>query len=121
MTPEQFAKCVYQETVVDGLISYHETYESNEKIIDPFYKRAIALYKSLSDSEKAVLFEIIRQAAVDTTAEILAILDGQRHDGKFILSYTPENAKKAVILNDGLTDIFLEIEEVGLENFDNDR
>jgi len=118
MTSEQFAKDVYQDVVINGLDSYRKIYStSEENATDPFYKKALRLYSVLSEEQKKVLFEIIRQVEVDTAASLLAILDGQRHDGHFTLSYEMDNTS-AVISDALLSDLFLEIDEMGFENFD---
>jgi hypothetical protein len=48
-----------------------------EKASDPYWKRALTLFSSLSTEQREVLFEIIRNTSVATTSHLLGILDGE--------------------------------------------
>ncbi|MCW5748880.1 MAG: hypothetical protein KIT36_22010, partial [Alphaproteobacteria bacterium] len=43
---------------------------------DPYFKRALTLFGSLTSQQKEVLFEIMRQVCVDTAVRILSVIDG---------------------------------------------
>lgn len=69
---------IYESIVEEGMKIYHELYESIEvsnNTID-YWKKAIALYHILTDEEKAIFYDIIRQVIIDTTASIFGLLDG---------------------------------------------
>lgn len=46
-----------------------------EKATDPYWKKALSLFQALPSNEQEVFFEIIRQIAVDTTSNVLAVID----------------------------------------------
>jgi hypothetical protein len=48
-----------------------------EKASDPYWKRALTLFNSLSEPDRNVLLEIVRNTAVATTAHLLGVLDGE--------------------------------------------
>jgi hypothetical protein len=79
MSPENFVSEIRAAVVEQNSAIYKDLFESTsvESASDPYWKRALALYASLSDSDRKVLFEIMRQATVDTISNVLGILDGQ--------------------------------------------
>jgi hypothetical protein len=52
------------------------TSTSPEGASDPYWRKALTLYNSLLPDQRTVLFEIIRQVAVDTTSNVLGVIDG---------------------------------------------
>lgn len=57
---------------------YRDIFESTaeHEASDPYWKRAIALFSSLDASGKETLLEIMRQVSVDTTSNVLGVIDG---------------------------------------------
>ncbi len=77
---------------------------------DPYWQTALKFFAELDDSQKQILFRIIRQVTVDTTATLFAVLDGVTaplggYKGDFELLVDGTN-----IAGD-LADIFLAAEE----------
>ena len=113
MTPEHFVSQVRSVVVQQNAAIYKDLFESTtpESASDAYWKRALTLHGSLSDADRAVLFEIMRQVTVDTVSNFFGILDGAsalegpRED--FVLTSQPDNRK----LNGNLQDLFLEAEE----------
>lgn len=113
MTPEHFVSRVRSTVVQQNAAIYRSLFESTtpESASDAYWKRALALHRSLSDKDQAVLLEIMRQVAVDTVSHLFGILDGAsalegpRED--FMLTSQPGGSK----LNGSLQDLFLEAEE----------
>lgn len=113
MTPENFVSKVRSAVVQQNATIDNDLFESTtpEGASDAYWKRALTLHRSLSDGDRAVLFEIMRQVRVDTVSELFGILDGSsalegpRED--FALTSQPDNRK----LNGNLQDLFLEAEE----------
>jgi hypothetical protein len=113
MTPENFISQVRSVVVQQNASIYKDLFESTtpEGASDAYWKRALTLHRSLSDAERAVLFEIMRQVSVDTVSNLFGIIDGAsalegpRED--FVLTSQPDNRK----LNGNLQDLFLEAEE----------
>ena len=113
MTPENFVSQVRSAVVQQNAAIYKDLFESTtpEAARDPYWKRALTLHRSLSEADRTVLFEIMRQVTVDTVSNLFAILDGvsalegPRED--FALTSQSDNRK----LNGNLQDMFLEAEE----------
>jgi hypothetical protein len=113
MTPENFVTQVRSAVVDQNVAIYKELFESTapDAASDPYWKRALTLYRSLNETDRLVLFEIMRQATVDTVSNIFAILDGvsalegPRED--FALTTTSDRQK----INGNLQDLFLEADE----------
>ena len=113
MTPENFVTQVLSTVVDENVAIYKELFESTapDAASDQYWKRALTLYRSLSESNRLVLFEIMRQASVDTVSNIFAILDGvitlegPRED--FVLTTISDRQK----INGNLQDLFLEADE----------
>jgi hypothetical protein len=113
MTPEDFVSKVRSAVLQQNADIDKDLFESTtpESASDAYWRRALALHRSLRDADRAVLFEIMRQVRVDTVSELLGILDGSsalegpRED--FVLTSQPDDRK----LNGNLQDLFLEVEE----------
>jgi hypothetical protein len=78
MTPEKFTIHLYNAVIEDNLRIYRDLFSctSAENASDPYWKRALLLFSSLSKEEKEVFFEVVRQIAIDTTSNVLGIIDG---------------------------------------------
>jgi hypothetical protein len=64
-------------SVIDENVSiYRDLYENTENATDPYWQRALDLYKSLDIRQKEVFFEVIRQTAIDTVSNVFAVVDG---------------------------------------------
>ncbi len=74
---KEFMKGIYASVAEDNLNIYKELFEakSDANTID-YWKKARALYGTLGDEGKAILFDIIKTVAVDTISTVLGILDG---------------------------------------------
>ncbi len=80
MTPEKFVEMMRFE-VIDGQISSEiERFNAYEVEIEHEHleKDATNLFSSLSPAQKKVFLSILRQVSLDTTASVLAVLDGVR-------------------------------------------
>lgn len=114
MTPEEFVSQVRVAVVRRNAAAYREEFESTmpQESSDAYGKRALALYQSLGQSDRAVFLEIMRQVMVDTVSSVFGILDGVVSlDGtqrpEFVLISGSEDGK----LNGDLQELFLEAEE----------
>jgi len=67
-----------QSVVKENVEVYQDMFTSvsSDGASDPYWKRALTLYEALSHDQRSVLFEIMRQVAVDTTSNVLGIIDG---------------------------------------------
>lgn len=78
---------------------------------DPYWRRTLTLFNSLTSEQKEVFLEVMRQVAVDTTANILGVLDGVNSieglDCELLLTCDTE----ADPLNGDLQSLFLAEEE----------
>lgn len=78
MSPNEFARALMQSVVEENVEAYQDifTNTSSDGASDPYWKRALILYDALSRDQRSVLFEIMRQVAVDTTSNVLGVIDG---------------------------------------------
>ena len=111
MKPGNFTSKIRDVVVQQNAAIYKDLFVSTpiSSASDPYWKRALALYNSLTLGQREVFFEIIRQTMVDTTSNIFAILDSETED--FALVSKTDLRK----INGNLQDIFLEKEEQGRE------
>lgn len=113
MTPEDFVSQVRSTVVQQNVATYRDLFESMtpEGASDTYWKRALALHRSLSEADRAILLDIMRQVMVDAVSNLFGILDGAsalegpRED--FTLTSRPDN----LTLNGNLQDLFLAAEE----------
>lgn len=78
MTPEQLVSELRSSVVDENVALYRGLFAGTEprKARDPYWRRALALFGGLSDEQREVFFEVVRQVAVDTTSNVLGVLDG---------------------------------------------
>lgn len=78
MNPQEFVtelrKVVVDENSVIDRRLFSEMHF--EEITDPYWKRAFVFFEALPLEQREVFFEILRQVAVDTTSNILGVIDG---------------------------------------------
>ena len=113
MTPQELVDSIRSEVIDQNLAIYHDLFANTDVggASDPYWKRALDLYAAMTDGQKAVLFQIMRQVMVDTTSNLLGILDGVNwlpgQSEGFRLT-TESSTEK---LNEGLQELFLGREE----------
>ena len=104
---------IRNDIIDQNLANYRELFTSTDpaSATDAYWKRALSLFGTLNDNQQAVFFQIIRQVMVDTTSNLLGVLDGvnwlEGQTEGFRL--TSENGTKR--LNEGLQDLLLGMEE----------
>ena len=78
MTPEDLATGLMRQVVDENVGIYCElfTHTSLSDATDPYWRRALTLFASLSEEQRAVFFEVVRQVSVDTVSNVLGVLDG---------------------------------------------
>jgi hypothetical protein len=91
MTPENFVSQLRKGVVDENTTIYRDLFSNTpiKKASDPYWKRALELFGNLSPEGREIFFEVVRQIAVDTTSNVLGIVDGvnplQGTDGKLEL------------------------------------
>lgn len=65
-----------------------------ENATDPYWKRALTLFNSLSEADRNVLLDIVRNTAVATTSHLLGVLDGEN-------PISVENSEMKLLAADG--------------------
>lgn len=82
-----------QSVVEDNVATYREIFEitSPDNASDPYWKRALSLFQALPPEQKPIFFEVLRQVCVDTTSNVLGVIDGvnavEGGTGEFTLIY----------------------------------
>lgn len=78
MTAHEFVTQLRGVVVDENTAIYRELFSSTplEKATDPYWRRALGLFSGLSLEQREVFFEVVRQVAVDTTSNILGVIDG---------------------------------------------
>lgn len=109
MNADQFVKRILKAVVEDGVASYRRNLAHPGDVTDPYWKRLLALYRSLAPAQRRVLLEIMRQVEIDTVSEIFGILDGTSALRGAIEDFelVHGSGKKRVRLNGELQDRFL--------------
>ena len=67
-----------RDVVDENVILYREMFTCTQlsDATDPYGRRALALFASLSEEQRAVFFEVVRQVSVDTVSNVLGVFDG---------------------------------------------
>ena len=113
MNPKDFVIGLKTTVVEENLSIYRDLFSSTsiKDVTDEYWKRALTLFNSLPAEQREVFFEVIRQTMVDTTSNILGVIDGvsiMNDEGdEFSLTYGDD--KKS--LSGDLQSLFLAEEE----------
>lgn len=78
MTPKDLATGLMREVVDENVAAYRElfTHTPLSDATDPYWQRALTLFASLSEEQRGVFFEVVRQVSVDTVSNVLGVFDG---------------------------------------------
>lgn len=78
MEPREFVIQVRKAIIDENMELYRDLFTgtSIEEAADPYWKKALSLFNSLSPGQKEVFFQVVQQVAVDTTSNVLGVLDG---------------------------------------------
>ena len=78
MIKNRFIVEIRNRVVNDNVNSYKKLFENlpRSKAKDPYWISLLALYDRLSSSEKELIIRVVRQVSIDTTATMLALIDG---------------------------------------------
>jgi len=93
MNPKGFVTEIKTTIVEENLSIYKDLFSSTsiKDVTDEYWKRALTLFNSLPAEQREVFFEVIRQTMVDTTSNILGIIDGvsviNHESDEFSLTY----------------------------------
>lgn len=113
MNQQEFISGIRKEIIDQNLAIYRDLFATTDaaKATDTYWKRALGLHSSLSEGQREVLFQIVRQVMVDTASNLLGVLDGVNWlEGQTEgFKLTTENSKEE--LNEGLQDLLLGMEE----------
>lgn len=114
MNPKDFVSGLKTTVVEENLSIYKDLFSSTsiKDVTDEYWKRALTLFNSLPAEQREVFFEVIRQTMVDTTSNILGVIDGvsimNDESDEFSLTYGDD--KKS--LSGDLQSLFLAEEEM---------
>lgn len=112
MNSNDFVTSLKKSVIDENLSIYKDlfTKTSADKISDEYWKKALTLFNSLNHEQQETVFQIIRQIMVDTTSNLLGIIDGTSYiegtDEELELTYGKNNR-----LSGDLQSIFLASEE----------
>ena len=108
MTPKVLASGIMRVVIDENVSIYRDLFSKMpaSEASDPYWRRALALFGSLPDEQRSVLFEIIRQVSVDTASNILGVLDGVNSIDEGETSFTLLSAAGQK-LNGDLQSLFL--------------
>jgi hypothetical protein len=113
MNANNFVDSIRKSVIDENLELYKELFNNTsvETATDMYWKKILSIFHSLTPHQQQIFFEFCRQITVDTTSNILAVLDGtssiEGFDEDFKLTYGAGGSK----LNGELQDIFLTKEE----------
>ena len=78
MNPEDFILGIKAAVVEDNICIYKNLLSSTsiKDVTDDYWKQSLTFFNSLNAEQQQALFEIIKQTIIDTTSNILGIIDG---------------------------------------------
>lgn len=81
MTPEQFVHGLLVSVVDENAETYRQLFIDTQasSARDPYWQQALTLFGTLSPDQREVFFAILRQVCVDTTSNILGIIDNSSY------------------------------------------
>lgn len=110
MTPQEFVSCIRREVLEQNLALYRQHLErpvSTTTGPDTHWPQMAKLYQSLTEEQRRLFLEGVRQVMVDTLSNALGILDGstllEKHRDYFHLTYGDDPQE----INGELQDLFL--------------
>ncbi|UJB64042.1 hypothetical protein YS110_04315 [Acidovorax sp. YS12] len=112
MTPAEFVSCLRVAVFEENVGIYRQLFNGTSvaNASDPYWKSALALFNGLSSEQQEVFFQVVRQVATDTTANVLGVIDGVNAlngvDEQLVLS-----CESGVKLSGDLQSLFLVEEE----------
>ncbi len=113
MKPLDFVNQIKKSVIDENIATYKNLFNNTNPntVTDEYWVKALTFYNKLDENDREFFLKILRQIEVDTTSNILAVLDGvtwlENQEEEFVL--TTENSKEHI--NGDLQDIFLEHEE----------
>ena len=104
---EAFAKGLYDTIIQDGCAIYADLFEHTvpDRRTTPYWLDALAFYRTLDESQKAVFHSILKQVMTDTVSGVLGMLDGSSGDFDCTVTIDGEDSEQE------LQDTFLEYVE----------
>ena len=78
MDAAKFVGHLRSYVIDENLEIYKKLFEETPALgaTDPYWKTALNLFEKLNAEQRMVFFEVIRQVIVDTTANVLGVVDG---------------------------------------------
>src|SRR3954454_18759119 len=78
MTPRVFVSGIMRGVIDENVSIYRDLFSETpaSEASDLYWRRALALFRSLTEEQRPILFEIVRQVSVDTASNIQGVLDG---------------------------------------------
>ncbi|WP_424405787.1 hypothetical protein [Pasteurella sp. PK-2025] len=91
MQDQIISEAIYDELMTSVLQYYIDTLSKKSEISSDLYGRMRNVLEELSDEQKDIIFEFIRNAIIDTASTILGTIDGntfpKNADGIYTLKY----------------------------------
>ena len=112
MKPQEFVLQLRAVVIDENFSLYQDMFRDTplEKVSDPYWKRALTFFRTLNAEQQEIFFEVIRQIVVDTTANVLGVIDGvSTLKSNVELALTCINDQS--VLSGELQDLFLVEEE----------
>jgi hypothetical protein len=108
-TPKEFVSQLRATVIDENVAIYRDLFvgTSVESASDLYWRRALIMFKSLSPEQQKVFFDVVRQVAVDTTSNILGIIDGVSSLGNMKEKLALVSSQEPSILSGDLQDFFL--------------
>jgi len=113
MKPLEFINQIKKIVIEENITIYKDLFTNTKPntVTDEYWTEALSFFNKLDENDKRVFFKILRQIQVDTTSNILGVLDGvmwlENQEEEFVL--TTKSLKEPI--NGELQDVFLEEEE----------
>lgn len=112
MTPDDFVRAVRASVIDSNAEIYRKLLNSPpEAASDPYWRSLRDLHGRLGDADRAVLYEAMRQAAVDAVSNLFGVMDGSSRLEQQSEDVELWTAQSETRLDGSLQDLLLEAEE----------
>lgn len=113
MNPREFVIGLHITVVDENIEIYKNLFENIalDEVSDPYWKNALTLFNSLPQEQRELFFSVIKQVMVDTTSNLLGIIDGSIYFTELKDEFLLLDKKNNEPLSGDLQDLFLEEEE----------
>jgi hypothetical protein len=113
MSPKEFVHAIHKDVVAANVSTYGALLASTppDGATDPNWSKALAIYQSLDENARRAFLGFVRQIMLDTTSNLLGVLDGSSPLDAFRDEFKLTYGGSAQPLNGDLQSLLLELDQ----------